>query len=109
MLLSSHVFGYRLYATAVLRQQLNTLRKEPTETIPQYVARAKTIASELEAVGHKPEASEVALPVLQGLPKEYTVLSVLQSSLLHLMNFYAADNRAASQPGGRACSANVLS
>ena len=58
----------------LLRQQLNTLRKEATESIPQYVARAKSIAGELEAVGHRPEASEITLPVLQGLPKEYNIL-----------------------------------
>ena len=63
----------------LLRQQLNTLRKEATESIPQYVARAKSIASELEAVGHKPEASELSLPVLSGLPKEYNVLVTIVS------------------------------
>ena len=63
----------------LLRQQLNTLRKEPTETIPQYVARAKSIASELKAVGHEPEASEVTLPILQGLPKEYSILVTIIS------------------------------
>lgn len=63
----------------LLRQQLNSLRKESTESITEYVARAKSIASELEAVGHKPEASELALPVLSGLPKEYGVLVTIIS------------------------------
>ena len=63
----------------LLRQQLNSLRKDPEESITEYVARAKSIASELEAVGHKPEASELALPLLSGLPKEYSVLVTIIS------------------------------
>ena len=58
----------------LLRQQLNSLKKGPTEPIAKYVARAKSIASDLEGAGHKPEASEITLPVLAGLPKEYSML-----------------------------------
>ena len=63
----------------LLRQQLNSLSKEPRESITQYIARAKSIASELEAVGHKPEASEITLPVLAGLGKESSVLVTIIS------------------------------
>ena len=63
----------------LLRQQLETLRNEATETIPQHGARAKSIASELESVGHKPEVSDATLPVLQGLPKGYNILVTIIS------------------------------
>ena len=58
----------------LLRQQLTNLKKEPTETMTEYIARVMDISSNLEAVGHKPEASALTLPVLAGLPKEYSML-----------------------------------
>jgi len=58
----------------LLRQELNSLKKAPTESIADFVARAKELATNLEAVGHKPEYSEVSLSVLAGLPQEYKVL-----------------------------------
>ena len=64
-----------------LRQELNGLKKKPTESVPEYVARAKELATNLEAVGHKPEASEVTLSVLAGLPKEYSVLVTIVGTL----------------------------
>ncbi|KAL0054973.1 hypothetical protein WJX82_005334 [Trebouxia sp. C0006] len=47
----------------MLRQELNSLKKAPTESIAEFVARAKELATNLEAVGHKPEDSEVSLSV----------------------------------------------
>ena len=58
----------------LLRQQLSTLRKEPKEEITQYIARAKGIASDLDSIGHPTEPSELVLPIMAGLPKEYSVL-----------------------------------
>ena len=58
----------------VLRQQLNNLKLEKGEPVAKYIARAKSIASDLEGVGHKPEISELTLPVLAGLPEQYNVL-----------------------------------
>ncbi|DBB02950.1 TPA: hypothetical protein ACH3X1_013546 [Trebouxia sp. C0004] len=55
-----------------LRQELNNLKKEPSEQMTQYIARAKELASNLDAIGHKVEDSEVALPRLAGLPQEYS-------------------------------------
>lgn len=59
---------------SLLRQQLTNLKKEPTETMTEYIARVMDISSNLEAVGHKPTATELTLPVLAGLPKEYSML-----------------------------------
>ena len=58
----------------LLRQELTNLRKKPSETVTEYLARARELASNLEAVGHKPEPTELTLPVLAGLPKDYSVL-----------------------------------
>ena len=65
----------------LLRQELNSLRKEPTEAISEYVARAKELATNLEAVGHKPDPSDVTLSVLAGLPREYSVLVTIVGTL----------------------------
>ena len=65
----------------LLRQELNSLMKAPTESIAEFVARAKELATNLEAVGHKPEDSEVSLSVLAGLPKEYKVLVTILGTL----------------------------
>ena len=45
------------------------------------VAQAKELATNLEAVGHKPEDSEVSLSLLAGLPKEYSVLVTILGTL----------------------------
>ena len=58
----------------LLRQQLNNLRKEPKEEITQYIARAKEIASDLDSIGLTTEPAELVLPIMAGLPKEYSVL-----------------------------------
>eukprot|EP00951_Prasinocladus_malaysianus_P029991 scaffold279837_cov17-Prasinocladus_malaysianus.AAC.1 len=36
-----------------LRKELNTLRKEPSEPVSKYVARAKALKQELAAIGHE--------------------------------------------------------
>jgi len=65
----------------LLRQELNSLKKGSAEPISEYVARAKELATILEAVGHKPDPSEVTLSVLAGLPKEYSVLVTIVGTL----------------------------
>ena len=65
----------------LLRQEVNSLKKAPTESISEFIARAKELATNLEAVGHKPEDSEVSLSVLAGLPKEYKVLVTILGTL----------------------------
>ena len=57
-----------------LKLQLNSLKKEPSEDITQYVARTKELASHLDSIGHKVDESEVVLPILAGLPPEYSTL-----------------------------------
>ena len=58
----------------MLRQELNSLKLQPTEPIFKFIARAKSIATDVVGVGHKPEDSEVTLQVLAGLPKDYRML-----------------------------------
>ncbi len=65
----------------LLRQELNSLRKAPTESISEYIARAKELATNLETVGHKPDPSDVTLSVLAGLPKEFSVLVTIVGTL----------------------------
>ncbi len=65
----------------LLGQELNSFRKAPTESISEYVARAKKLATNLEAVGHKPHPSEVTISVLAGLPKEFSVLVTIVGTL----------------------------
>ena len=65
----------------LLRLELNSLKKAPTESIAELVARAKELATNLEAVGHKPEDPEVSLSLLAGLPKEYSVLVTFLGTL----------------------------
>ena len=63
------------------RQQLATLKKLPTESISQYLARARAIMTALKSAGSSLEESEVALAVLAGLPESYSVaVEVLQCS-----------------------------
>ncbi len=65
----------------LLRQELNSLRQAPTESISEYIARAKELATILETVGHKPDPSDVTLSVLAGLPKEFSVLVTIVGTL----------------------------
>ena len=58
----------------VLRQQMNNLKIQPSEPMSKFIARAKSIATDLAGVGHKPEDSELTLQVLAGLPKDYRML-----------------------------------
>ena len=64
-----------------LRQELNNLKMGHREPIAEYVTRARELATSLEAVGHKPEDSEVTLSVLAGLPQEYSVLVTIVGTL----------------------------
>ena len=64
-----------------LRQELNNLKMGRREPIAEYVTRARELATSLEAVGHKPEDSEVTLSVLAGLPQEYSVLVTIVGTL----------------------------
>lgn len=61
-----------------LWRQLNTLKKEPQETISDYVARAKVLQEELMKIGQAVEEEKMVMILLAGLPKQYEVaVSVL--------------------------------
>jgi transposase InsO family protein len=63
-----------------LRRELNTLKKEATEPLTKYVARARGIQDQLIAAGHTVDSDEVVWSVLAGLPAEYdTVVTILES------------------------------
>ena len=48
-----------------LRQQLNRLKKEPSEQMTQYFARAKELASNLDAIGHKAVSKQLLSKFVQ--------------------------------------------
>ena len=52
----------------------------------EHIAGVMDISSNLEAVGHKPTATELTLPVLAGLPKEYSMLITILSKEEHLLD-----------------------
>jgi molybdopterin-biosynthesis enzyme MoeA-like protein len=61
-----------------LKKQLAGLEKRPTETISQYLARARAIASQIQAAtGTAVDATDMALAVLSGLPSEYNVIKTI--------------------------------
>ena len=68
-----------------LRRALNTLKKEKNETLPQYVARAKVLRSDILAAGQQVSEEELASCLLNGLPKQYdTIVEVLSNTLSSL-------------------------
>ena len=75
--------AYKAKATArkmQLRRDLVSLRKESSESVSKYLARARTIKMELEATGDiTVTESEVIMAALAGLPKDYDMLvSILE-------------------------------
>jgi Reverse transcriptase (RNA-dependent DNA polymerase)/gag-polypeptide of LTR copia-type/Integrase core domain/GAG-pre-integrase domain len=56
-----------------LRRELNSLEKEPKETISMYFARARKIRDDLIAASDDVSEHHVVTPVLAGLPEEYNV------------------------------------
>ena len=58
----------------LLRKEMNTLSKRADEQIHQYVARGKSIWTDLVATGYDCKESEVTLSVLAGLPTEYDII-----------------------------------
>jgi hypothetical protein len=58
-----------------LRRDINALRKGSSEPLTKYVARARTIWTDLTTSGVDIKESEVALSVLAGLPKSYDIAS----------------------------------
>lgn len=63
-----------------LRWELTTLKKEAAEPLIKYVARARSIWTELKASGASTTKEELSLAVLGGLPNDYsTVVQVLKT------------------------------
>lgn len=63
-----------------LKRELNSLKKETSEPITKYIARAKNIRDQLHAAGHKVDDEDVVLSALAGLPTEYnTLVSILEN------------------------------
>ena len=62
-----------------LKRALNSLRKEPSEPLVQYVNRATDMRDQLLAAGHTVEDQELIMCILAGLPREFdTVVAVLE-------------------------------
>jgi hypothetical protein len=68
-----------------LRKKLNAICKEPSEPLPQYIARAKALWGELRACGVTLTEADIVAPMLAGLPSEYdTVIAILENSTAEL-------------------------
>lgn len=65
----------------VLRTLLDALKKSNTETVLEYVARARTIQWELKELGEEASDRTVLMTVLTGLPSDYHVtVGILEAS-----------------------------
>ena len=75
---------YQAKSTArqlLLKRELNSLRKEPSEPLTNYVSRATDMRDQLLAAGHTMEESELVMCILAGLPRDFdTVVAVLEIS-----------------------------
>jgi len=61
-----------------LKKQLAGLQKRSTETITQYMARARAIGGQVQAAtGQAVDATDMTLAVLSGLPSEYNVIKTV--------------------------------
>jgi len=70
------IYKARSVATKLqLKKELNNLKKGPSEPLPKYIARAKTIWNDLLATGH-----DIKPSVLAGLPKEYEILIAIMEA-----------------------------
>lgn len=62
-----------------LRRELNSLKKEGSESVAKYVGRARELGNALIAIGHEVKPEELVMSVLAGLPKEFdTVVSIME-------------------------------
>ena len=63
----------------LLKKQLHSMKLQPKESVNMYLARARSIMTDLRAIGSTMDETEVALEVLGGLPAEFgVVIEVLQ-------------------------------
>ena len=60
-----------------LLQNLNTIKKDPSEPLTKYFARARAIQKDLEAAEQKIPEAQITLAVLNGLPKDYAVVKTV--------------------------------
>ena len=80
-LLENHLEAKDASSLLLLRQQLTTLHKEPTEAISVSLARARDLRSSLTTAGSDVQEAEVVLSVLGGLPEPYAMaVEILQLS-----------------------------
>lgn len=63
-----------------LRQQLLSLKKEPSEPLTKFTERAKSLWSSLKTTGHEMSETELCWSVLSGLPTEYGVIKTILMS-----------------------------
>jgi hypothetical protein len=74
---------YRQQSTArrrQLKQQLNKLQKDATESMSRFISRAKALQQDLAAAGHVVTSEELIMAVLAGLPSEFdTIVTVIEN------------------------------
>jgi hypothetical protein len=79
---------YRQTSTAnliQLRKQLTSLDKKANESIPQYVARAKSVADQIRAAtGVEVNSTDLVLAVLAGLPSKYDMVRTVVENMEEL-------------------------
>jgi hypothetical protein len=79
---------YRQTSTAnliQLRKELTTLEKKADESIPQYVARARSIADQIRAAtAAEVNATDLVLVVMAGLPSEYDMVRTVIENMAAL-------------------------
>jgi hypothetical protein len=72
------LFQQRSMANALqLKQQVNGLQMQAAESIPQYVARARSLSAQLAATGKNLDSEDLVLALLNGLPADYNVIKTL--------------------------------
>ena len=63
-----------------LKQQLNKLQKESSESMSRFMSRAKALQQDLAAAGHVVTSEELIMAVLAGLPSEFdTIVTVIEN------------------------------
>jgi molybdopterin-biosynthesis enzyme MoeA-like protein len=79
---------YRQTSTAnliQLRKQLTTLEKKADESIPQYMARARSIADQIRAAtATEVNTTDLVLAILAGLPSEYIMVRTVIENMAAL-------------------------
>lgn len=63
-----------------LRTEFTQLKMKPSETVAEYLGRARVLGNELTGIGHEVTDTDIVIVVLAGLPSEYhTIRTVIEA------------------------------